>query len=113
MKQKEFSLPMLRVSMRRRDMREGLLSNMKRITEYKKNGYNYTVIYRKGNLAVAQETRHGSCEVFYIQSHQGREINGKVIPAAEFVPSNNQWGALGWTLPNHESAMRKVEELTE
>jgi hypothetical protein len=84
---------------------------MKTLTNYRKNGYDFTVVHRDGNFAVAQEHRHGSCEVFIVQSHNGITINGKYIEPAEYVPGNNQWGTLGWTLPNIQSAMAKVESL--
>jgi hypothetical protein len=76
---------------------------MKQLTEYKKNGYEFKLIKRDGDIAIflgekITEFENGwketseNWEVIHIQSHQGREIHGKHFEPAEFPPSNEQWG---------------------
>ena len=89
-----------------------LFDAMNKLTHYQKNGYLFEVIHRRDNIAIARESRHGSCEVFYVQSHNGMTIAGNQIPPAEYPPSNAQWGSLGWTRPSLESALQKMEELS-
>ena len=84
---------------------------MKKLTQYRsKNGFPFIVIYRQGNIAMADGGSIGF-EVFEVQSHNGREIGGKYFPPAEFAPSNEQWGAKGWSYKTREAALAKFEEL--
>jgi len=81
---------------------------MKQLTEYAKNGYDYKIIQRENNFAIARgESRISSAinwEVIEIQSHNGLTMGGVFMPATEFAPSNNQWGIKGWTASNEEQA---------
>lgn len=89
---------------------------MKTLTEYQKNGYQFRIIERIGNYAIAQGDKDGCAsptfEVIAIQSHDGMSIAGKQIEPAEYAPSNAQWGSQGWTYQNMEQAKEKLEELT-
>ena len=84
---------------------------MKKLTEYTRHGITRNVIQRQGMIAIAQG-KH-DFEVITVQSHNGREIAGNHVPAAEFPPSSEQWGAKGWTYRDSESAQIKFNELTQ
>jgi hypothetical protein len=81
---------------------------MKKLTQYAKNGYDYKIIQRENNFAIARgESRISSAinwEVIEIQSHNGLTMGGVFMPATEFAPSNNQWGIKGWTASNEQQA---------
>lgn len=81
---------------------------MKILTEYSKNGYDYTVKHREGNFAIAlgksRISKAESWEVIEIQSHNGLCIAGAQIPPAEFAPRNEQWGVKGWTALDEQHA---------
>jgi len=68
---------------------------MKLLTEYKRNGFTWQLVTRKGNAAIFQ-SQYGF-EVIQIQSHNGRTIGGNYCEPAEYPPSNEQWGSKGWT----------------
>lgn len=82
---------------------------MKELTEYRKNGFHWKVIFRVQDIAIS-ESQYGY-EVFRVQRHNGREIGGKWCDPAEFAPSNEQWGSLGWTYPKWDEAKTKADEL--
>lgn len=85
---------------------------MKTLTEYTKNGRKWTLHRREGNIAIF--TNDGRFyEVIEIQSHNGREIQGKHFPAAEYPPSNEQWGAKGFSYSHILDAFAKFEDLTQ
>jgi hypothetical protein len=81
---------------------------MKKLETYYKNGYDFTVIVRHGDLAIAKgisrQTGRDNWEVFEVQSHNGVQMGDNWVPAAEFVPSNTQWGDKGWTALNEQHA---------
>lgn len=77
---------------------------MKPLTEYKKNGYRWSIIMRIGDIAMAHGDKSGGYEVFHVQSHNGREIAGKWCEPAEYPPSNEQWGSKGWSFSDHLTA---------
>jgi hypothetical protein len=69
---------------------------MKKLTRYSKNGRRWEIIKRVGNLAIATDGKN-HYEVFHIQSHNGRQMAGRFFEPAEYSPSNEQWGSLGWS----------------
>jgi hypothetical protein len=81
---------------------------MKILTKYAKNGYDYTIVKRENNLAIAvgrsRTCKAETWEVIEIQSHDGLKMGDTFMPPAEFAPSNNQWGTKGWTACNKEQA---------
>jgi len=81
---------------------------MKELIEYAKNGYDYQIIRRENNLAIAvgksRISNSINWEVIKIQSHNGMTMAGVYMPPAEFPPSNNQWGVKGWTALNEKHA---------
>jgi hypothetical protein len=85
---------------------------MKKLTHYRsRNGYPWSVIERRGDIALADGGSIG-WEVFEVQSHNGREIGGKWCEPAEYAPSNEQWGAKGWSFKREDKAREKFDELT-
>lgn len=86
---------------------------MKLLESYSKNGHLFTLYARAGDVAIFHGKRIGgrseTWEVILIQSHQGREIAGALVPPAEFPPSNEQWGSKGWTFTNPELARERFE----
>jgi hypothetical protein len=83
---------------------------MKQLTEYKKHGYNFSIIHREGDLAIAKGERKDSqfdnWEVFFIQKHNGLMMGANWVDAAEFCPSNSTWGIKGWTAYDEADARR-------
>ena len=88
---------------------------MKYLTGYKKNGYDFVLAERKGDVMRAKGFNGTTFnnEVFHVQSHDGRTIQGKEFPPAEFAPSNNEWGKKGWTFLTEEAAKQHFEKLTQ
>jgi hypothetical protein len=88
---------------------------MKILSEYKKNGYTFHQYKREGDFAIFKGTqegnKHENWEVIQIQSHDGRNIMGNEVAAAEYAPSNEQWGAKGWTHSRLEDAEEKLKKL--
>ena len=88
-------------------------TRMKLLTRYKsRNGYEWIVIDRRGNIALSKSGGNVGFEVFEVQSHNGREIGGKWCEPAEYAPSNEQWGSKGWSFQTEELARKKFDELT-
>jgi hypothetical protein len=86
---------------------------MKQLTQYRKHGKDFLLIKRLGNIGLFKENKYNSYEVIIIQSHNGREIMGNVIPPAEFAPSDESWGSKGWTYTIEADALKKFDELRE
>lgn len=90
---------------------------MKTLKYYKKNGHEFAIIERDGSLAIAHGRKvTGSSEtweVIHIQSHDGREIAGKFCEATEYPPSNEQWGAKGWTFTREDQARARLQSEIE
>lgn len=86
---------------------------MKKLTQYRKHGKDFLLIKRSGNIGLFKENKYNSYEVIIIQSHNGREIMGNVIPPAEFAPSDESWGSKGWTYTIEADALKKFNELNE
>lgn len=80
---------------------------MTTLKKYKKNGFNFVILNRIGDYALAAgigENYAKTYEVIIVQSHNGRAIQGKMFPPAEYAPSNEQWGSKGWTFTSLENA---------
>lgn len=84
--------------------------------QYKKNGYNHRQVYRQDDIAIYElispETgRILGYEVFEVQHHSERIINGRMIETSEGSPSNEQWGGKGFTVWQFSAAMEKAKRL--
>jgi hypothetical protein len=83
---------------------------------FRRSGWDYKVLSRDGDVAVLEQTKAGCdtrYEVVVVQRHNGYEIGGKVMPPGEAMPSPEQWGRLGWTLMDRESAFKKSKTVLE
>ena len=87
---------------------------MKKLENYSKNNYNFGIMHRDGNWAIAKgvhrEINSTTWEVIEVQSHNGIYMGENWIPAKEFPPSNNQWGMKGFTALNKEHAFKILEK---
>jgi len=74
---------------------------MKTLKRYYKNGYDFTVIARNGDFALAKGisriSGRDNWEVIEVQSHNGIYMGDNWVDAKEFPPSSSQWGDKGWT----------------
>ena len=88
---------------------------MKKLTIYKKNGFEFSVVERVGNVAraIGRKGKVENHEVFHVQSHNGREIAGNFAEAAEYPPSNEQWGSKGWTYSGEDQAKEAFWDLVK
>jgi hypothetical protein len=86
---------------------------MKQLTQYRKHGHDFLLIKRSGNVGLFKESKYNSYELIIIQSHNGREIMGNIIPPQEYPPSNEQWGSKGWTFTIEADALKNFDELCE
>lgn len=70
-------------------------------TQFRKDGFDHEVIRREGMVALIKKTKTGysSFEVIRIQSHDGYEMMGVVVPPAEHMPRSEDWGTHGFTFP--------------
>jgi hypothetical protein len=86
-------------------------------TKFSKKGFNYTQVTRKGSFAIYQQQNNKiknsskNYEVVEIKSHNGYEIGGSKIAAAEVYPGSSQWGLLGWTYSDLKSAENRFNKL--
>ena len=90
---------------------------MKILTKYSKNGYDFTIVKRENNLAIAKgDSRNCAAvnwEVIEIQSHNGLKMGENWVEPAEFCPSNEQFGIKGWTAFNERHAWELFEKKKE
>lgn len=84
---------------------------------FTKKGFKYTQVERKGNVAIYKQENSkvknpkSNYEVVQIKSHNGYEIGGSKIAAAEVYPGTSQWGMLGWTHLDLPSAEKRFKRL--
>ena len=82
---------------------------------FRSGGFDFKLLARDGDIALFRKTkprlRFESLEVVIIQRHETFEIEGKLIPAGEHLPSSEQWGIKGWTYSDRLSADRKFNQL--
>jgi hypothetical protein len=88
-------------------------------TTFVKKGFKYTQVARKGNFAIYQQENvkvkspTKRYEVVEIKSHNGYEIGGQTIKPAEVYPGSTQWGLLGWTHLDLDSAKKRFNNLVK
>ena len=85
-------------------------------TEFTKRGISYKQLARSGSWAVYEQRdpnwSRSFFEVVKIQCHDGYEIAGNDIPAAEFYPRSEDWGVNGFTCHTAEQARIKMEQMS-
>jgi hypothetical protein len=85
--------------------------------EFTKKGFKFTQVMRKGNAAIYKQEAvsvkdpKANYEVVQIKSHNGYEIGGSKIAAAETYPGSTQWGLLGWTYQDLPTAEKRFKKL--
>lgn len=85
---------------------------------YSKNGYNFSLISRNGDIATYSQAdpdsgRIVAYEVFQVKKNKERTIAGKLIPPSESTPSNEEWGTLGFTVHTIQEAAVKEAILSQ
>lgn len=81
---------------------------MEPLTQYSKNGYDFTILKEEKGWAIAKGISRVSgrenWEVIEVQSHNGLMMGKNWVEPCFFPPSNNQWGTKGFTALNEEHA---------
>lgn len=85
---------------------------------YAKNTFHYDVIARRGRYAIAEQRQKPgwrvlAYEVFIVRRVKEAKMFGTVVEAHESVPSNEEWGRLGWTYRTLEEARVKLRQLED
>lgn len=86
---------------------------------FTKKGFKYSQINRKGDIAIYKQENpkiknpKANYEVVQIKSHNGYEIGGQKISAAEVYPGSSQWGLLGWTYSDLKLAENRFNKLVK
>jgi len=91
---------------------------MKKLTEFAKNGMHYKIIRREGNVAIAKasiEKGLGAVayDVILIREREETKLFNNIVPAAEYGPSNENFGVFGFSYPNLEMANKKFDWIIE
>lgn len=91
---------------------------MEKLLNYSKNKFYYELVLRQDDFAIFRqrlEPGRGclAYEVIRIRFREESTIFDKIWPAAEYAPSNEEWGTHGWTLPTLEAAQIKLKEVIE
>jgi len=87
--------------------------------EYGKNSYRFSLIERNEDFAIYRQMFHdedyesNTFEVFRVKKNKADTVFGKKYPARESVPSNEEWGVLGFTIIGLDKAKLKMAELSE
>ena len=81
-------------------------------TVVESKGFRYTQVRREGKVAIYEQRlikgkQLFAYEVIVVQSHNGYELGGNTYPPAEYYPSTNSWGTLGWTYSTIDPEAKK------
>ena len=83
--------------------------------DFTNRDFRYKQMYRDGKFAIYEQSKEGMdskwFEAIVIESHNGYEIAGNVIPPSEMYPNGNQWGDKGFTFHSYDEAMDKIKFL--
>jgi len=82
--------------------------------EFGHRGFTFTQLKRVGAVAIYQQTKNGQTpafEVVVVRKREASFIFGKELPATEYYPRNEEWGAYGFTYRSFEDALTKLGEL--
>lgn len=84
--------------------------------QFTSKGFTYTEVTRVGNKAIYKQSKDDqsstSFEVVKIGKHNGYELNGVKIAAAETYPSTSLWGVQGWTYRDLDDAKKKFKKIS-
>jgi hypothetical protein len=89
---------------------------MKLLEDFVKNGFYYEQVRRHANVVIyKQRLRKGegglAYEVFHVREREEMELFGNICPAAEYGPSNEDFGSQAFSYPNLARAEAKMDEL--
>jgi hypothetical protein len=85
--------------------------------QFRRDGFNYQQIARKGDAAIYEQTWSGcsnpsvAYEVIRIRRREGFQIDGRLVEPAEVYPSSGAWGLDGFTLADKDAAFAKLREV--
>jgi len=84
---------------------------------YKKNGYDFKLVKREGNIAIYSqgddEGRVFAYEVFEVRKQKETQFGDIHYEAKERVPSNEEWGTNAFTVHSMEQAEKYVKQIQE
>ena len=85
-------------------------------TTFKKNSFIHNIVWRDADYAITKLTdpdtgRFVCFEAFKIRKKPESKLGGRVLPASEITPSNEQWGKYGYTVYTLEQAHNKINIL--
>ena len=86
-------------------------------TQFRIDGFDFVQIAREGDVALFRKTKpplsFETFEVTIVQKRQEHQWpDGRVTPAHEAMPGNEDWGTHGWSLQSLDRAWEKFAELT-
>ena len=84
-------------------------------TEFSSDHFQFHQIAREGDIALFRKTkgRIETFEVVVVQHSPERDTPWGHAQESERMPSNEQWGALGWSLQSKERAWEKFFALLQ
>jgi len=86
--------------------------------EFRRDRFTYRQIARDSNAAIYEQTWNGrpnpsvSYEVIRIRHRDGFHIAGRFVDPAEVYPRSEGWDVDGFTVPDKETAFRKLRSFT-
>jgi hypothetical protein len=86
--------------------------------EFRRGGFQYRQIARRGNTAIYEQVWFGcaesslSYEVVRIRRRDGFQIGNRFVKAAEIYPNSEAWGVNGFTFTNRNKAWGKFLRLS-
>ncbi len=82
-------------------------------TDFHRDGYTCHVRKRTGDVVLVEIGNQGvHFEVAIVQKRSARTLpGGRSIPAMESLPSDEQWGHLGWSFMDRQQAEARFDTL--
>jgi hypothetical protein len=86
-------------------------------TKFKKNGFNFSMLKRNGDVAIFEKTKPNFKQTFFevIKIKTYPEIifpNGIKVTAHECFPASESWGTCGWSFSDRERAFDHFNKLS-
>lgn len=87
-------------------------------TTFRKRGFNWRIVQREGDFAIVEQLGdnwdNAVLNVIVIQKHdEGKWPDGRVAPAAEGIPSWEQWGDKAWVCQDLADTKRRFNKLVD
>jgi len=82
--------------------------------QIRKNGFSYTQVVRTDRKAIYRQDVSPNVEyfeVFLIRTRPERTVKGKLIPAGEAFPTDEDFGKTAWSFRSYEKALAKFKSL--